>query len=106
MKRNKLLLTACCAAMLTGPHAHAQPPAPAKPRVDVGKRRIELGPKRLIAEAAPAPRPVAIDADNPWVEPGKVRWHDSIEAAKKAAANSGKPILLFQMMGRLDQQFT
>ena len=106
MKQIKLYLTALCAAVLTAPHGWAQLPAPAKPPVDVGKRRIELAPKNLIAETAPAPRPVLIDADNPWVEPGKVRWHESFEAAKKAAANTGKPVFLFQMMGRLDQQFT
>ena len=106
MNQTKLYLTAVCAAVLTAPHGWAEPPAAAKPRVDVGKRKIELPPKKLIAEAAPAPRPVLIDADNPWVEPGKVRWHESFEVAKKAAANTGKPVLLFQMMGRLDQQFT
>jgi hypothetical protein len=106
MKQTKLYLTALCAAVATAPHGWAQPPAPAKPRVDVGKLRIELAPKKLIAEAAPAPRPVLIDGDNPWVEPGKVKWHESFEAAKKAAVNSGKPVLLFHMMGRLDQQFT
>ncbi len=106
MKQIKVYLTALCAAVVAAPHGWAQPPAPAKPRVDVGKELIELTPKKLIAETAPAPRPALIDADNPWVEPGKVRWHESFEAAKKAAANTGKPVFLFQMMGRLDQQFT
>jgi hypothetical protein len=103
MSPTKLLLTACCAAFATAPHGWAQPP---KPPLSLTKEKIEFGPKQLIAEAAPAPRPVLIDADNPWVEPGKVRWHDSLDKAKKAAVNSGKPVLLFQMMGRLDQQFT
>jgi hypothetical protein len=42
---------------------------------------------------------------NPKVQPGLVRWHPSLEAACAAAKNSGKPVLLFQMMGRLDEQF-
>ena len=106
MNRTKWLLTAWCAAGLTAPHGWAQPPAPAKPPVDVGKRVIEFAPKKLIAETAPDPRPVAVDANNPAVEPGKVRWHESFAAAKAAAAKSGKPVLLFQLMGRLDRQFT
>jgi hypothetical protein len=106
MNQTKLYLSAICAAVLTAPHGWAQPPVPAKAPVDVGKKKVEFAPKQLIAEAAPAPRPVLIDVDNPWVEPGKVRWHDTFEAAKKAAATTSKPVLLFQMMGRLDQQFT
>jgi hypothetical protein len=42
---------------------------------------------------------------NPKVQPGLVRWHPSLEAACTAAKKSGKPVLLFQMMGRLDEQF-
>jgi hypothetical protein len=75
--------------------------------VDAGKRRIELPTKAVVAETAPAPRPVApADPDNPPVEPGKVKWHKSFADARVAAERSGKPVLLFQMMGRLDQQFT
>jgi hypothetical protein len=44
-------------------------------------------------------------AANPKVEPGKVKWHADFAAACEAARKSGKPVLLFQMMGRLDQQF-
>lgn len=44
-------------------------------------------------------------ADNPAVAPGKVRWHDSFAQAQAASKQSGKPVLLFQMMGRLDRQF-
>jgi hypothetical protein len=46
-----------------------------------------------------------VAADNPKVEPGLVRWHPSFAAACAAAKKSGKPVLLFQMMGRLDEQF-
>ena len=42
---------------------------------------------------------------NPKVEPGKVRWHRDFAAACKAAEKSGKPVLLFQMMGKLDDRF-
>lgn len=106
MTQTNLLLSACCAAALTTPHAWAQAPAAPQPAVDHGKRKIELAPKKLLAETAPAPRPVATDPDNPPVAPGKVTWHESFDAAKVAAARSGKPVLLFQLMGRLDRQFT
>jgi hypothetical protein len=42
---------------------------------------------------------------NPKVEPGKVRWHPDFATARAASAKSGKPVLLFQMMGKLDDQF-
>jgi hypothetical protein len=74
--------------------------------VDRGKKRIELPTKDVVVQTAPAPRPVAADPDNPAVEPGKVKWHKSFADAEAAAEKSGKPVLLFQMMGRLDQQFT
>jgi|SRR5262245_51657127 len=42
---------------------------------------------------------------NPKIQPGKVSWHSTWKAACDAAAKSGKPVLLFQMMGKLDDQF-
>jgi hypothetical protein len=89
---------------------------PAQPRRDVGKGVIELPTKNLVAGfTAPAssangglpvlpnfPEPAA---DNPAVPPGKVHWHVTFEEACQAAQKSGKPVLLFQMLGRLDQQF-
>ena len=44
-------------------------------------------------------------AANPRVAPGKVRWHDDFAAACAADAKADKPVLLFQMLGRLDEQF-
>jgi hypothetical protein len=42
---------------------------------------------------------------NPAVAPGKVKWHPDFETACQAAKKSGKPVLLFQMLGKLDQEF-
>ncbi len=42
---------------------------------------------------------------NEKVEPGKVRWHKAIQTAMDASRQSGKPVLLFQMMGHLDDRF-
>jgi hypothetical protein len=43
--------------------------------------------------------------ENPHVEPGLVHWHPTFEAACGAARTSGKPVFLFQMMGKLDDRF-
>ena len=48
--------------------------------------------------------PVAEPA-NPAVRPGRVRWHADFAAACAAGRGSGKPVFLFQMLGRLDQKF-
>jgi hypothetical protein len=42
---------------------------------------------------------------DPRVRPGEVRWHKDFAAACRAARKSARPVLLFQMMGRLDQRF-
>jgi hypothetical protein len=58
---------------------------------------------------APVANPVVTSTpnkdDNPTVAPGLVKWHKSFEAAKTASVKSGKPVLLFHMMGQLDKQF-
>jgi hypothetical protein len=66
---------------------------------------VERPTTKLIAESAPAPVAPAADANNPTVEPGKVKWHKTLADAQAAAAKSGRPVLLFHMMGQLDKQF-
>lgn len=68
-----------------------------QPAGDVTKRELEAASRRLLAAAGAL--------DNPKVQPGKVRWHRDFAAARQAAARSGKPVLLFQLMGRLDDRF-
>jgi hypothetical protein len=89
------------------PVAPAKPPKPANPRLDMTKSlRIEPAVKNLVATAtAAAARPAPAKFVNPKVQPGKVRWHADYAAACRAAATSKKPVLLFQMMGRLDDHF-
>jgi hypothetical protein len=38
-------------------------------------------------------------------KPGDVNWHNNFETACQASVLSGKPVLLFQMMGNLDDKF-
>jgi len=45
------------------------------------------------------------ESDNPRVAPGLVHWHPSQSEAQAACERSGKPVLLFHMMGQLDRQF-
>lgn len=74
------------------------PPEPA----DQTKRRLQHPVEALVAETT---KTVEID-DNPSVEPGKVDWHEDFAAARAAAEESGKPVLLFHLLGQLDQRFT
>ena len=42
---------------------------------------------------------------NTRVLPGLVHWHATFADACAASRKSHKPVLLFQMMGKLDDQF-
>jgi hypothetical protein len=73
---------------------------------DYGKSVIEVPTEQILAgNTTPAPTPAADKFVNPKVQPGKVRWHKDFAAACRAAQKSGKPVLLFQMMGKLDDRF-
>ena len=79
-------------------------------RVDATKVvRIETSIERLVVAGsgttARPGQPGKTAFRNPKVEPGKVRWHKNFEAACAAARKSGKPVLLFQLMGKLDDRF-
>lgn len=96
----------------TPPKLPAKLELPPKAKLDFGKRRIERPTERLLAEqalgvprSAPEPRPTTPAAENPKAEPGKVRWHADFEAARAASRKSRRPVLLFQMMGNLDDRF-
>ena len=86
----------------------AQPPAASAPTADVRKGRIEQPTEALLAKALAdaAARDAADKAFvNPQVPPGKVNWHTDFAAARRASAKTGRPVLLFQMMGHLDNKF-
>ena len=65
----------------------------------LSKDAIEIPTKQVLA-ARTAPTEA-----NPRVQPGQLRWHADFTAACEAAKKSRKPVLLFQMMGKLDDQF-
>lgn len=85
--------------------------------VDLRKGVIELPVKKILAkyrsensqaqsaETQPVQTP-GNHFNNPKVKAGNVQWHPDFEKACAAAGKSGKPVLLFQLFGRLDEQFT
>jgi hypothetical protein len=93
--------------------AIAQPPAPAPAPAavdlkDVTKRRVERPTEEVLAllkETVAKAEAADSGFVNPKVAPGKVTWHKDFAEACAASGKSGKPVLLFQMMGKLDDQF-
>ena len=71
---------------------------------DAPKYVIERPTKDVLA-ARSGTTTVTNAFDNPKVAPGRIAWHPSFAAACEAARASRKPVLLFQMMGKLDEQF-
>jgi hypothetical protein len=87
------------------PAGFTQFPGGAARPMDFGKTlRIEPAVKAVVKNAT-APAPAREGFVNPKVPPGKVTWHPSFAAACEAAKKSKKPVLLFQLMGKLDDQF-
>ena len=84
------------------PKTAAQATKPALPRRDVGKYVYIEPPARELVAAKSA---TVADTGNPKVKPGLVKWHANFSEACEASKKSGKPVLLFQMMGKLDDQF-
>jgi hypothetical protein len=76
--------------------------------VDMRKSAIEVPLKneisRLTSQNEALPAPPVLSA-NPKVQPGLIVWRKTFDEACKASALSGKPVLLFQMMGKLDDRF-
>lgn len=74
-----------------------------------GKGDIELPIETLLKLQSSEPTLPSTSpktSDNPEVKPGDVNWHADFATACLRSKSSGKPVLLFQLMGELDQQFT
>ena len=69
--------------------------------------QTSLAAGAVLGLAGASPRPIGAPAPefNPPVAPGRVRWRENFASACAASRSSGKPVLLFHMMGRLDQRF-
>ena len=101
------LFVPCSTGRAQQPQAAKPQPASAggKIRMDIGKSVVERPTAQLLTSAAMAANGATPAFVNPKVEPGKVKWHADFATARAASAKSGKPVLLFQMMGKLDDQF-
>ena len=71
---------------------------------DMLKGAIEAPTKSLLS--APSPVAAGNPQINPPVQPGLVRWHSDFASACQASKISGKPVLLFQMLGMLNREYT
>lgn len=69
-------------------------------RADPAKRSIQRPIESSLLRALGSTSTPAPD-----VGPGLVRWHPDFEAACDAAMRSRKPVLLFQLLGRFDEEF-
>jgi len=77
---------------------------------DVGKMRVERKVLERLADAgkseAELPIKEKLAAPAPGrVSTGKVAWRASLEAALEQARTSGKPVLVFQLLGKLDDEW-
>ena len=86
-------------------------------RLDVSKGAIESSAESLVKTSrTPEPRFGKAASNLPpppqapptvvSVKPGLVSWHQDYVTARAASQVSGKPILLFQLLGNLDEHFT
>jgi hypothetical protein len=82
------------------PSAGASPAAVRPLSKRVVEEPLKLALKRS-SGFGPGELPPLADA----VKPGDVRWHATYADALAAAEASGKPALLFQLLGRLDAGF-
>ena len=84
------------------PAREAVPPAAG--RADVAKT-VAIEPPALAVIQHKSTTPAAPAFVNAHVPPGKVHWHATFADACRAADKSQKPVLLFHMMGKLDDLF-
>lgn len=105
------------AALVVASSEPASDETEAEPLTDLSKARIESGAESLVKrtlatqpqdqqQASESPRAVGDGPDVISVKPGLVSWHKDYATAQAASQVSGKPILLFQLLGKLDEHFT
>lgn len=111
MKR--FILSAVVTSLFAAQAAHSQELKPASPtfRPDMGKAMIErplksllLTPEALKTESLPKAE-VSKKETKKKVKPGAVIWFPTTAQAKKNSLLSGKPVLVFHLMGFLDDRF-
>jgi hypothetical protein len=96
-------MNARLAALLALPAALAAQEERLEPR-SLSKRAVELPLETALASADDAPSLPPTLGAGAKVAPGLVRWHADFASACAAARASGKPVLLFQLLGQLDDE--
>ncbi|MFT5433625.1 MAG: hypothetical protein ACI9OJ_004331 [Myxococcota bacterium] len=86
-------------ALIASSVASAQSPPP-----DAAKAVVEVPIKTNLQP--PGPMAVPVPTLGETVLPGKVNWHADLGTAQRVSRASGKPILLFQLLGDLDTRFS
>jgi hypothetical protein len=81
-----------------------------QPAKFMAKGSVESSAKNVLANTAGlnVGTPVAANvpqSDNPKVQPGLVSWHPTMAEACAVGRRTGKPVLLFQLMGNLNEKF-
>jgi hypothetical protein len=92
-------------AVLAAGHTGAE-----RPIADVTKMSVERPVAAVLKRASLAVDKPAVATERPAfsnsaVKPGLVGWHSSFAEACKASRRTHKPVLLFQLLGKLDHQF-
>ena len=83
---------------LSGQERPASSPPPARALIESPLRSV-------VRDRSGALPGVPVGFVNPKVAPGLIRWHTDFTAACEASRKSGKPVLLFHLLGRLDERF-
>ncbi len=81
------------------------PPAKTARAADLTKEVVIERPVRRTVARESAAVAASGEFRNPRVRPGRVSWHPDFATACEASRKSGKPVLLFQMLGKLDDRF-
>lgn len=79
-------------------------PDMSKMRVEMPVKSLLLTPEALKSEKLPAVE-TAKKETKKKVKPGSVIWYPTTAQAKRNSLLSGKPVLVFQLMGFLDDRF-
>ncbi len=110
MKR--FLLSALITTLFAAQASHGQEPFKGGMKADMRKSIIEMAIKTLLVPPQELKsEPVSISKNDTKkdpkkkVRPGAVIWYPTTAEAKKNSLLSGKPVLVFHLMGFLDDRF-
>jgi hypothetical protein len=108
---SRIVLALTALLLAVAPGGGGSTPAQLK-TADASKLSVELRTKVVLGGTAPMPAdlmPYPVGEPSPFLNPkvkaGDVRWHATFAEACSASRRTHKPVLLFQLLGKLDDQF-